>query len=411
MKTRIFFASFLTVLILTSGCSLFEGDDNPEIPFNEKTAQLIKAENEFGFELFKNIYATETDYQNIMVSPLSVSLALAMTYNGAEGETKTAMEKTLKMHGLSTDDINKTYRDLVSALQSIDPDVLLEIANAIFYRDDFAVENDFVSVNKNYYDAEVAPLDFGAPDAVNTINNWVADKTHDKIEKILDQISRNHVMFLLNAIYFKGAWQTEFNPENTRESSFYLENGESVETKMMHRRDTLPYAANDLFRAIQLDYGKGNYNMYVLLPEPNISISDIINVMDQENWETWMQTFRETESVDIKLPRFKYKYEIKLNDVLTQMGMGMAFTGAADFSGINRNGGLRIDYVKHKTFVEVNEEGTEAAAVTIVAIERTSAGGPNIVPFHVNKPFMYVITEKDTGAILFMGTVKNPELN
>ena len=394
------------------GCNLNEDDNHkPEMPFNEKTAKLLEAENEFGFELFKGIFASETDPQNIMVSPLSVSLALAMTYNGAEGETKTAMEETLKMHGLSTDEINSTYRDLVNALQSIDPDVLLEIANAIFYRDDFEVENDFVSVNKNYYNAEVTPLDFGTPDAVNTINNWVANKTHDKIEKILERVSRDHVMFLLNAIYFKGVWQTEFNPENTKNSPFYPESGESVETEMMHRLDTLPFAANDLFRAVQLDYGNGSYNMYVFLPESGKTVGNIVNKLDKDNWETWLQSFAVTESVDIKLPRFSYKYEIKLNDVLTEMGMGLAFTGAADFSGINRNGRLRIDYVKHKTFVEVNEKGTEAAAVTIVAIERTSAGGTNVVPFHVNKPFLYVITEKDTGAILFIGTVRNPKLN
>ncbi len=410
MKTK----STLFILIATIlfvGCDLFQDNNENEINLTEKAARLIEAENEFGFELFKNTYASETKFENIMVSPLSVSLALAMTYNGANGETKTAMEKTLKVYGLTPDDINISYRDLVEALKSLDPKVLLEIANAIFYRDDFTVENEFISINKNYYDAEVSALDFNSPDAINTINDWVAEKTHDKIETILERITTDQVMFLLNAIYFKGIWQKEFNSESTENLPFYLENGTAIQTETMQRLDTLPYTSNDLFSAVQLSYGEGNYNMFVFLPEPDRTIQEIVNKLDKDNWETWMNGFQETQSVDIKLPRFKYEYEIKLNDVLTEMGMGIAFTGAADFTGINRNGGLFIGFVKHKTFVEVNEEGTEAAAVTIVSIEFTSGQGSQKIPFYVNKPFVYAITEKDTGAILFIGTVKNPQLN
>ena len=402
----------LMAAILYVGCDLFQDNVENEINLTEKTARLIEAENDFGFELFKNVYTSETEFENIMVSPLSVSLALAMTYNGANGETKSAMEKTLKVYGLTPDDINTSYRDLVEALKSLDPKVLLEIANAIFYRDDFTVENEFVSINKNFYDAEVSALDFNSPQAVNTINEWVAEKTNDKIETILEEITGDQVMFLLNAIYFKGIWQTEFNTESTESLPFYLENETSIQTETMQRLDTLPYTSNDLFSAVQLSYGKGNYNMFVFLPEPGRNIQEIVDKLDKDNWETWMESFQETQSVDIKLPRFKYDYEITLNEVLTEMGMGIAFTGAADFTGINKNGGLQIGFVKHKTFVEVNEEGTEAAAVTIVSIEYTSVTpGPQKGPFYVNRPFVYAITEKDTGAILFIGTVKNPLLN
>ncbi len=400
----------ILVFVFLTGCNISDNsvDDN-EIIVTEKTARLIKAENNFGFELFKNIYNYEKESDNIMVSPLSVSLALAMTYNGADGETKTAMEKTLKVNGLSTEDINTSYHDLVEALKSLDPKVLLEIANAIFYRQDFDVEKDFVTVNEHYYNAEVTPLDFGSPSATETINGWVAEHTNQKIKTILDKISRDHVMFLLNAIYFKGIWEKEFNDEGTEKLPFYLENGDMIQTETMQRLDTLPYMSNDIFSAVQLSYGKGNYNMYVLLPQSGRKLEDIIEKLDEDSWESWIDSFMEKESVDIKLPRFSYKYEIRLNDVLSEMGMEIAFTpGLADFTGINRAGGLNIDYVKHKTFIEVNEEGTEAAAVTIVAIERSSVGGPEKVPFYVNRPFMYVITEKDTGAVLFMGTVKIP---
>jgi serine protease inhibitor len=405
-------ALLIFTVLLFGGCNLPGNTEKEDLAVTEKTARLIETENQFGFELYQNVFASETEHENIMVSPLSVSLALAMTYNGANGETKTAMEKTLKVYGLTPEDINTSYRYLVNALKSLDPKVLLEIANAIFYRDDFEVENEFVSINKNYYDAEVSALDFGnEQQSLETINGWVAEKTHDKIESIIDRITRSHVMFLLNAIYFKGTWQKEFNEESTEQLPFYLENGESIQTEMMQRLDTLPYTSNDLFSAIELSYGKGNYNMYVFLPEKGRTLKEIINKLDKDNWETWMESFQEVQSVDIKLPKFKYEYEIMLNDVLTEMGMGVAFTGAADFTGINRDGGLNIDYVKHKSFIEVNEEGTEAAAVTVVAIERTSVGGPQKVPFYVNRPFMYAITEKSTGAVLFMGTVKNPNSN
>jgi len=409
-----YFQIILSVIILLSlsACNLNQDDFEQELTVTEKTAKLLEAENRFGLELFREVYAWETEYQNIMISPLSVSLALAITYNGANGETKTAMEKTLKVYGLTPDDINQSYYDLVKALQSLDPKVLMDIANAIFYRDDFKVEDDFIKLNRQFYDAEVSALDFGSPDALNTINGWVAEKTHDKIKTILDRITRDQVMFLLNAIYFKGIWQKEFNSESTENLNFFLEDGTSVVTETMQRLDTLPYTKNELFSAVQVSYGKGNYNMFVFLPEPDKNIGDIIDHLKEDNWEDWMNSFEETQSVDIKLPRFKYAYEIKMNEVLTKMGMGIAFTPAADFTGINKNGGLMIGFVKHKSFVEVNEEGTEAAAVTMVAIERTSTStGPEKVPFYVNRPFVYAITEKDTGAILFMGTVKNPTLD
>jgi serine protease inhibitor len=400
----------LLILISVStftACDLNKTDDEPEINITEKTARLLEAENDFGFELFRLVYGAETEHENIMLSPLSVSLALAMTYSGANGETKTAMEKTLKVYGLTPDDINKSYFDLVNSLKSLDSKVLLEIANAIFYRNDFAVENNFVNTNRKYYNAEISALDFNSPQAVNTVNNWVANKTHDKITTILDQITPQQVMFLLNAIYFKGTWTKEFNSKSTELQAFYSESGSTFQTENMQRADTLPYTSNNLFSAVQLSYGKGSYNMYVFLPNQDKNLQDIVDNLDADNWEIWMKSFNMTSNVDIKFPKFKYGYEIKLNDILTEMGMGVAFTTAADFTGINREGKLRIDYVKHKSFIEVNEEGTEAAAVTIVAIERFSAG-PQKIPFYVNRPFFYAITEKSTGAVLFMGTLKNP---
>lgn len=413
MKTKLY---LLTSIFLFSffSCQKESIDiigDYREIQLDSKAAQIVQADNEFGFELFQKIYTAETEYENIMVSPLSVSLALAMTYNGANGQTKTAMQETLKLYGLTPEEINTSYQTLINALKSLDPKVILEIANAIFYRDDFSVENNFISINKKYYNSEVSALDFGSPSALETINGWVARQTHDKIETILDRISREHVMFLLNAIYFKGTWAKEFNTESTVEHPFYAEDGTSFQTETMLRLDTLPYTSNHLFSAIELSYGQGNFNMHIFLPNEGKTLQNILDQLNKNNWETWIENFEKTQSVDIHFPKFKYAYEIQLNDVLTDMGMGVAFTNLADFTGINREGNLNIDYVKHKSFIEVNEEGTEAAAVTIVAMERNSVNDTPKIPFYVNRPFLYTITEKSTGAILFIGTVKNPHLN
>ena len=294
-------------------------------------------------------------------------------------------------------------------MASLDEKVILEIANSIFYRKDFSVKEDFIHTNQTYYHAVISPLDFNSPEAVITINGWVADKTHDKITKIITEINPDHIMFLLNAIYFKGIWQTEFDENKTFQRYFTQENDEQIMVEMMTHRDSLFYFSNELFKAVEIPYGKGSYCMQVFLPEPDKSVNDIVLQLNEDNWKSWMNNFNIVEKIDLQLPKFKFKYEIKLNDVLSAMGMQIAFTNGADFSGIQDNAPLRIDYVKHKTFVEVNEEGTEAAAVTIVGIELTSIGPNEYIPFHVDRPFLFTIIEKETGAILFIAKVMHPE--
>ena len=407
MKTLWILIVILVCATWMSGCSSETDTGVQDIRLTEKAAQLVNVNNQFGLDLYREIYSYEKEAQNLMVSPLSVALALAMTYNGAETTTRDAMENCLRLKGLTREEINLAYQSLVNELASLDPKVLLSIANSIYYRKDFQVEKDFVDLNKKFYNAEVSPLDFASPSAVDVINGWVNTKTKGKIPEILKEITPNQVMFLLNAIYFKGIWAKEFNKKSTADLPFYLLKGGSVTVPMMMRTDTLDYAVHELFSAIRLSYGSGNFNMFVMLPKSGKEVSDVVSQLNPENWADWMKLFRKTETVEIRMPRFKFAYEIKLNDVLTNMGMGIAFTGGADFRGINRDGGLNIDYVKHKTFVEVNEEGTEAAAVTIVAIEKNMIG-PQKIMFTVDRPFFFVITEKSTGAILFMGTVKNP---
>ncbi len=379
------------------------------INLDQKSLSLLEADNIFAFEIFKEILQSEEDEKNIMISPLSIAIALAMTYNGADGETKEAMENTLHLQGLSTGDINKSYQSLLDALLSVDPKVIMEIANSIWYRDDFYVEEDFLNINKTYYDAEVAKLNFSDPASVDIINRWVSDKTHDKIDKIIEQIDPLDVMFLINAMYFKGTWKYEFDENDTHEAPFYNEHGNFLgDVEMMMIEGDFNYYSNDLFHAVELPYGQGNYSMIVMLPQSGVSIDSLVSNMNNDKWKTWMEGFYERPDFDVYLPKFKFEFEKELKEILSQLGMEIAFdpNGSADFSKINPDVYLYISSVKHKTFIEVNEEGTEAAAVTSVSVT-TSIGPSN--EFKADHPFVFVIKEKFTRAIMFMGKVAEPE--
>lgn len=411
MKTAIISLGIL-FLISVASCNTLENepDQNKKIDVDAKSAQLIEANNEFGFELFRTIVQNSTE-ENIMVSPLSVSLALGMAYNGADGDTKTEMEQAMKLNGLTPEQINQSYKMLVDALQSLDEDVIFEIANAIFYKTGFDVKQDFLDLNNTYYNAEVDDLDFSSPAALETINGWVAEKTHDKITKILDKLSPYDRMVLLNAIYFYGTWATRFDEEGTKMLPFTKVDGTTPEVAMMNKEDKLWYTTNDLFSAIQLPYGTGQYNMTVLLPQTGKTSNDVIESLNNNTWENWSGEFELTDHVVVTMPRFKFGFETGLKEVLKEMGMVKAFSNIeADFSNISDQF-LYISSVIHKTYIDVNETGTEAAAVTAIVFLTTSVGpeGPQKIYFTVDRPFVFAITEKDTNAILFIGEVQNPE--
>ena len=410
MKTIILLPlAFILTSISSCQKNDLEPDENKIINLDEKSAQLVEADNAFGIELFQTIRA-ESDEENLMISPLSVSVALAMAYNGADGETKTEMEEVLKLKGLTKEQINTSYKMLIEALQSLDEEVVFEIANAIFYADGFSVKPDFLSTHQNIYDAEVEALNFNNEASVDIINGWVSEKTKDKIEKIIDQLNPLDRMVLLNAIYFYGTWTNEFDKEGTHNLSFHKNDGTTLEVPMMTKLEKLPYKENTLFKAIKMPYGNGQYNMVILLPVSGNNSQDIIDVLTAANWKSWMGTFEMTDRVQITMPRFKYAFETQLKNVLKIMGMQKAFMPAnADFSGISDED-LYISEAIHKSYIDVNETGTEAAAVTGLVFTTTSIGDePPTVPFYVDRPFVYAITENDTDAILFIGEVNHPE--
>ncbi len=403
------------ILLILGITILFACEKNSNGPLElhfhitKNTEKLIAADNEFGIDLFREVVANENEDSNIFMSPISVSIALAMTYNGAEGATKEAMENTLNKEGLTVEEINEIYKNLISGLLSVDPKVVLEIANSIWHDESFTVEEEFININQAYYDAEVNALDFKAPDARDIINGWVADKTHEKIPEIIDFIHPNAVMYLINAIYFNGLWKYEFDEENTAGEDFQLNDGSTINVQTMAQQQNFNYLSNDIFSAAELFYGQGNYSMIILLPQNDKSVDDVLYELNSESWNLWLASMQEKELV-IHLPKFKFEYSDSLNQALVNLGMGIAFTWDADFSKINLYRDLKISRVLHKAFVEVNESGTEAAAVTAVEIvERTAEPGEDqIIHFVVNKPFLFVIKEKETNAIIFIGKVMKP---
>ena len=405
---------FCSVLVLFVGCDEFRADmfdkKEPEPEIGPIDGSVVTANTKFGFNLFDEIRKTEQD-TNIFISPLSVSLALAMTLNGAAGETEQAMTNTLQLQGLDAEAINVGYAGLHQTLLTADPKVTLTIANSLWARQDVPFKQDFLQRNTQFFGAEISTLDFNDPSAPKIINQWVDTNTKGKIQKIVgDAIDPMTVLFLINAIYFKGTWQTEFDPSNTRDGTFYLATGGEKQVPMMSRSGDYLYYEDyeENLQAISLPYGDGRMSMYIFLPRRESNLNTFLDNLSAEKWERWISQFREQE-VWISLPKFKLEYEKTLNNALKALGMGVAFEEKrADFSRIasleRLTGNLYIGEVLHKTVVEVNEEGTEAAAVTKVEVRVTSAPPA----FIVDRPFFFAIRDNETKTVLFMGVVVDP---
>jgi len=369
--------------------------------------RLVEADNRFGFELFSELTRPDPT-QNVFISPASVALALTMTYNGAAGETQTAMAEALELAGMSRDEINAANADLLALLADPDPKVRLAIANSLWAREGVAFDSAFLARNQEFFAAEIHALNFGDPQAAATINAWVSEKTEERIEKIVTPpINPLTVLFLINAIYFKGTWTYEFDPAKTRGAAFHFADGREGMMPFMTQSGEYRYLARRGFQAVCLPYGSKRWGMYVFLPDPQAGLDSLLSKLDSDHWQEWMSGFQEQEGT-ITLPRFRLEYEESLNGALQALGMGIAFSDAADFSAMTRppHLSLAITEVKHKTFLEVNEEGTEAAAVTSVEVGVTSFG-----PFvmRVDRPFFCAIRDDSTGVVLFMGAVNEPK--
>ena len=375
------------------------------IVMTRKLLNLVKAGNAFTFNLFSKI--PDSQGHNVLISPLSISLALSMTLNGADGSTKSNIINTLGLNGLSVDEISQIYFDLVSALKKADSNVVMEIANSIWIKKEYPVLESFITASQNYYDARVQSLEFNQA-ALVTINNWVSEKTNGKIPIILNQISADEIMFLINAIYFNGKWQIQFDKSNTEEDAFTLSTGLSATVPLMMIKEHFGYSEQPGYRALKMPYGNGKFEMVMLLPDEGKSADQLAQQLNPSVWENLKMSLASDSKVDVWIPRFKFSWDSELKDILSSLGMAVAFSKTeANFFKINATDQLYISKVKHKSFIEVNEEGTEATAATSVAIGVTSMG-PGGARFHATRPFLFFITEEDTGAILFAGKVENP---
>ncbi|MEQ8995416.1 MAG: serpin family protein [Coleofasciculus sp. B1-GNL1-01] len=369
--------------------------------------QLVEANTKFGFKLFSEILQEDSN-KNVFISPTSIAIALAMTYNGASGETQAAMANALELQGMSLSEVNQANEALKTTLENADSDIQLSIANSLWAKQGVSFKPEFLQRNQQFYDAQVTDLDFANPEAKRIINNWVKEKTNGKIPQIISDIQPDDLLFLINAIYFKGNWMEQFDKDKTEDRPFYLADGTQKQHPMMSQSGEYQYYEDDSVQAISLPYGKGRLSFYVFLPRETVSLDTFEQQLTPENWQQWMNRFGKRDG-SIVLPRFKLEYEIKLNEALKALGMDVAFDRRADFSNMTE-ADILINQVKHKTFVEVNEEGTEAAAATSVGIVLTSASFTQ-TPFEmvVDRPFFCAIRDNQTGTILFMGSIREPK--
>jgi serine protease inhibitor len=417
MKNLMKLVVLASICVLIGSCSDTgvspERDAPRELTVSER--EVVNSYNAFGLNLFKEIVAEEQEPANVFTSPVSVSLALGMTVNGAAGTTEQAMKSTLEFLDLDMDEVNECYRSLIDLLTGLDPKVRFDIANSIWYREGWVFEEDFLERCRTYFDAEVAGLDFGAPDAINTINAWVDESTNGKITEIVEPpIDPLTVMFLIDAIYFKGTWTYEFDPTLTDDDVFTLPDGSTAPCSMMERPDasgvcTYMCYENDELQAVDLPYADGWFSMTILLPRPGVDINSLIAGLGEETWDGLLDSLAPKVG-HLLMPRFEIRYDLMMNNVLTALGMGIAFdSGQADFTNMLEQArllGLHISKVRHKTYVKVDEVGTEAAAVTSVEMGITSV--PDILEMRVDRPFIFAIREHHTGTILFIGKIVDP---
>lgn len=413
VKFSILIPIFCLGFLITSGCDRDDMSNKPR-DIGEINTEVIDANTQFGFNLFNEIRQTEND-NNIFISPFSVSVALVMLLNGASGETEQSMTDALQLQSIDSETINTGYAELQQVLQTSDPKVTLTIANSLWAHnanEHFTFYPDFLQENKEFFNAEITELNLHDPNTPAQINQWVDSNTNGKIRKIIDKIDKETGLLLLNAIYFKGEWKMEFEPSMTQNDPFYLETGEVKSVSMMRKMDNYAYYKGANFQVVSLPYGSGYMSMYIFLPSRESNLNTLLDDLNAESWENAVSQVSKQE-VYVQIPKFELEYSIDLSDVLKELGMEIAFDKYnADFSRLAYSPTGKpllqwIQKVTQKTFVKVNEEGTEAAAVTVVAGDAEPVSAPP--EFIADRPFFYAIYDNDLKTVLFMGTVVDPQ--
>ncbi|MDQ0271393.1 serpin family protein [Cytobacillus purgationiresistens] len=399
MKKWIFSLIFLSLLI--SGCGTKENGGSEPINVSyekEDYKKILSANNQLGMDLISELDRDEAG--NIFISPMSLMMALSMLYNGADGATKDEIAQVLHTNKMDVKELNEANASLLAKLNKETDLIELNIANSMWIDKKYEFQTDFAETNKGYLNAEIQEIE-----SADIINNWVKKATNNKIEEMVeDPLNPDLAAILLNAIYFKGEWKYEFEKNETKDGDFTLNNGETKKVPFMKMKEKLAYMENNDFQAVSLPYGDGEMSMKVFLPNENTSMGEFEQMLSTKNWEKWNSEFSESEGT-VVLPKFELEYEANLNEALQNLGMPSAFSSEADLSKVIKNDGdFAVSDIKQKTFIEVNEKGTEAAAATSVEIVKMSLVEQ---PFYmdVNRPFFMAITDDETGMILFMGSI------
>ncbi|MDP3451434.1 MAG: serpin family protein [Bacteroidales bacterium] len=407
----------LVICALTASCEkngIADSGKKPvEISLTASETKVAESGNNNSMRIFSSILENDSksgNPENIIISPLSLNIALAMAWNGAEGVTKNEIQNTLGFDGYSEADVNNYFKKMLETLPKTDPTVKLAIANSIWHDKALPVLKGFLEKNSNYFYATIESLDFASPLSPGIINKWCSDKTEGVIKEVIEKIEPETVMFLINALYFKAPWSIKFDKKDTRQSPFYLSDGKITDVPTMSLiNKSFNYYESSQLKAISLKYGNGAFNMTIILPGSGQSVNEIGKLLKSDGfWNTIINGMKETK-IDIYLPKFKFDYKTEFNSSLKEMGMVVPFDPyLADFSKIAnvKPQNLYISKVFQKAAIEVDEEGSEAAAVTVVGFGVTSV--PIKKEFRADKPFIFAITESTTGTILFMGKVSKP---
>lgn len=394
------------LVLAFSACDKDQPRPEPQpTPFELTAAarQMIVNSNDFGIQLFTGVAREEQEADNLMLSPLSASIALTMLLNGCDGDTYEQIHQMLGYPaGLPLEEVNVAQRSLVAQLLEADDKVDLGIANALFYRLGFEIKPTYLEAMRQVFGARIEGLDFSAPSALSHINQWASDATKGRIPEVLDEIHPNTVLFLMNALYFKGEWTHQFDKADTSPRPFQLGDGSTVTVPTMEAKVKGLSAYGPGYAALELPYGRRNFSMVIVVPQQGMA--GFYAEFTPEKWRAITSSLdaqNDWQEMQVSLPKFKFDYERKLNDDLMALGMTDAFDARADLSGIS-DSGLFVSQVKQNTFVEVNEEGTEAAAVTVVDIRETALN-----MFQANQPFIFAIRERTTNTLLFIGAVND----
>ena len=405
MKAFGIFVTAAAILVAGTACDKLNDDpkNNPykAVTLTTKSTDFVRQGNEFAMEFIDRIYAEEEG--DFILSPLSMQFLLGMILDGAQGQTADEICSVLGYGKGEVEAVNEYCLSMLQQLPSLDKKTQLTIANAIFVNNMYSLLDSYKSTVGQYYQAEVASLDFSdGPGSLKTINGWCSKQTRGMIPEVLDEVSTDMLAYLFNAMYFKSQWAEKFPKSNTSEETFTAEDRSQRKVPMMKNQAHFAYQENDDFRMVRLPYGNRAFQMLVILPQEGKVLSDVIAAMKTPVWE---ETLCQMVScnVNLWLPKFETKYSKKLNEILSEMGMPSAFSAIeANFKAMSPNA-LCLSFVKQDAVIKVDEEGTEAAVVSSAGMMATSAGPEDYVVFHADHPFLYLITEASTGAILFAG--------